>query len=774
MPVSQEVLDEIALTRAEYDLIVERIGREPNAVELGMFGALWSEHCGYKHSRPLLRMFSHTSPVVLSETGAENAGAVDIGDGLAVVFKVESHNHPSAVEPFQGAATGVGGIVRDILAMGARPIALLNSLRFGPIGETGYLEAIPDPADLPSPEPSPSRDREIATNRHLFGGVVRGISWYGNCIGVPDVGGEIYFDSSYSRNPLVNAMCAGLIEKDRLASAAARVPGSVLLLAGADTGRDGIHGASGLASRTFEEEAELRPTVQVGNPFLEKVLIEACLEALDTGALLAIQDLGAAGLTSASIESAARAGRGVQIDLAQVHRRESGMSSYEVMLSESQERMLLVALPERVSEVKAVFERWDVECREIGEVIAEPEARIYDGTELVAHLPIRPLSEAPAYRLEGQPSEEDLTRREFALAEVPLPECGPAETLLRLLGAPNIASKHSVYRQYDHQVQTNTVAGPGGSDAAVLRVKGTKRAIALAVDGNGRQCFLDPYVGGQIAVAEVCRNLSCTGALPLALTDCLNFGNPLRPDIYYQLEESIKGMALASEALDAPVVSGNVSLFNETQGQAVHPTPVVGALGLLEDASRTVGAGFPAEGLAVMLLGPGLGSAVDEDMAGSEYLQVMHGLTAGQPRINLQLERRVQESVREGIGQGLIKSAHDCSDGGLAVALAESCILGGVGFRGNLDAVRWDVALFGEKQSRIVVSLDPADIPKLTDLARSRGVPLASLGRTGGNRLVLRIGDEATNDGSNGGPPAMDLSLERISEAWMHGLGGYG
>ncbi len=756
MPVSEEVLDEIALTRAEYDLIVERLSREPNPVELGMFGALWSEHCGYKHSRPLLRMFSHTSAVVLSETGAENAGAVDIGDGLAVVFKVESHNHPSAVEPFQGAATGVGGIVRDILAMGARPIALLNSLRFGPLEDS----------------------TQGAVNKHLFGGVVRGISWYGNCIGVPDVGGEIYFDPSYSHNPLVNAMCVGLIETERLASAAARVPGSVLLLAGADTGRDGIHGASGLASRTFEEEAELRPTVQVGNPFLEKVLIEACLEALDTGAVLAIQDLGAAGLTSASIESAARAGRGVRIDLSQVHRRETGMSAYEVMLSESQERMLLVTLPERVAEVKAVFERWDVECREIGQVIAEPEAQIFDGAEQVAHLPIRPLSEAPAYRLAGQPSEEDLARREMLLADVPLPECGPAETLLRMLASSNIASKRAVYRQYDHQVQTNTVAGPGGSDAAVLRVRrphpnplpegeGTK-AIAVAVDGNGRHCFLDPYVGGQIAVAEVCRNLSCTGARPLALTDCLNFGNPLRPDIYYQLEECIRGMALASETFDAPVVSGNVSLFNETQGQAVHPTPVVGALGLIEDAAKTVGSGFPAEGLAVMLLGPA--DNAPGDLAGSEYLQVMHGLTAGQPSIDLELERRVQEVCRQAIANGLIRSAHDCSDGGLAVALAESCILGGVGFRGILDAARWDTALFGEKQSRIVVCLAPADLPTLADLARSRSVPLLSLGRTGGDRLALRVGDEATNDGSNGGPPAIDLPVERISEVWTQSL----
>ena len=786
MSISQEVLDEIALTRAEYDLIVERLGREPNAVELGMFGALWSEHCGYKHSRPLLRMFSHTSDVVLSETGAENAGAVDIGDGLAVVFKVESHNHPSAVEPFQGAATGVGGIVRDILAMGARPIALLNSLRFGPISDAGYPSASSGPASSPSPQPSPSREREIATNRHLFGGVVQGISWYGNCIGVPDVGGEIYFDPSYSHNPLVNAMCVGLISKDRLASAAARVPGSVLLLAGADTGRDGIHGASGLASRTFEEEAELRPTVQVGNPFLEKVLIEACLEALDTGAVLAIQDLGAAGLTSASIESAARAGRGIRLDLAEVHRRETGMNAYEVMLSESQERMLLVALPERVHEVQAVFERWDVDCREIGSVIPEPEARIFDGADPsgqpleVAHLPIRPLSEAPAYRLEGRPSAEDLARREMSLAELPLPECGPAETLLHLLASPNIASRRAVYRQYDHQVQTNTMLAPGGSDAAVLRVRrphpdplpegeGVK-AIAVAVDGNGRHCFLDPFVGGQIAVAEVCRNISCTGARPLALTDCLNFGNPLRPDIYFQLEECIRGMALASETLDAPVVSGNVSLFNETQGQAVHPTPVVGALGLLEDAAKAVGAGFPGEGLAVALLGPGLEAASPQDLAGSEYLSVMHGLTAGQPSIDLDLERRVQDVCREGIRRGLALSAHDCSDGGLAVALAESCILGSVGLRGSLDSVRWDATLFGEKQSRIVVSLAPRDLPELVDLARAQGVPLLSLGRTGGGRFVLRIGDEATNDGSNGGPPAIDLPVADLAAVWTNAL----
>ena len=734
MPVSKEVLDEIALSQAEYDMIVERLDREPNGVELGMFGALWSEHCGYKHSRPLLSMFTQQSPRVLSETGAENAGAVDIGDGLAVVFKVESHNHPSAVEPFQGAATGVGGIVRDILAMGARPIALLNSLRFGPLGEPN--------------------------NRHLFNGVVGGISWYGNCIGVPDVGGEIYFDPSYSHNPLVNAMCVGLIAKDRIASAAARDVGNVLLLVGAETGRDGIHGASGLASRTFEEEVELRPTVQVGNPFLEKVLIEACLEALDTGAVSAIQDLGAAGLTSAAIESAARAGRGIELDLAQVHRREPGMTPYEVMLSESQERMLLVCPPHRVGEVRAVFDRWDVPCREVGRVIGEPEARVSSGAELVAHLPIQPLSDAPAYRLQGIASRTDLARRESPLDGLPLPSDGPGPTLLRLLASPNIASKRPVYRQYDHQVQTNTVIGPG-ADAAVLRIKGTEKAIALAIDGNGRLCQLDPYVGGQIVVAEVCRNISCTGATPLALTDCLNFGSPERPEIYYQLEECIRGMAAACEALEVPVVSGNVSLYNETQGQAVFPTPVVGALGLIEDATKCVGSAFPAEGLAVVLLGPAPQDATVADLAGSEYLQVMHATVAGQPFIDLELERRVQDVCRQAIQKGLVRSAHDCSDGGLAVALAECCVRENVGFQGEVPAsTRWDAALFGERQSRIVVALPREYSTQLEALARGGDVPVTFLGYTGGHNFRIDGPSEA----------AVDLPVAELADAWTNGL----
>ena len=730
MAVTKETLDEIALSRAEYDLIIERLDREPNPVELGMFGALWSEHCGYKHSRPLLRLFSQKSNRVLSQTGAENAGAVDIGDGLAVVFKVESHNHPSAVEPLQGAATGVGGIVRDILAMGARPIALLNSLRFGPLD---------DPQ-----------------NRYLFDGVVGGISWYGNCIGVPDVAGEICFDESYSQNPLVNAMCVGLVRADNIATSSASEVDNVMLLVGAGTGRDGIHGASGLASRTFEEEVELRPTVQVGNPFLEKVLIEACLEALDTGLVNAIQDLGAAGLTSAAVESAASGGRGIRLDISQVHQREQGMSPYEVMLSESQERMLLVVAPENVPAINAVFEKWDVVCREIGLVIAEKTAQVAVGLELVVDLPIGPLSEAPQYHLEGKPSEDDIKRLQLDIDSVALPQEGQQATLLRLLASPNIANKQGVYRQYDHQVQTNTVVGPG-SDSAVLRVKGTKKAIAVTIDGNGRLCQLDPYQGGLIVVAEVCRNLSCSGALPLAVTDCLNFGNPERPDVYHQLEQCIQGIAEACRVLEVPVVSGNVSLYNESRGQAIFPTPVVGGLGLLEDAAKATRSAFAAEGLVVGLLGADTLGIEVNDLAGSEYLQRVHGRVEGSPKIDIDLEKQVQQVCRDAIEQGLITSAHDCSEGGLAVALAECSIQGGMGFTGEFSvADRWDVTLFGERQSRIVVGLSEDRWDALVSLAAGFGVPAIKLGYTGGGRFRF-----------NG---QVDLFVSEISRVWNNGL----
>ncbi len=742
MAVTKEILDEIALSRAEYDMIVDRLDREPNPVELGMFGALWSEHCGYKHSRPLLGMLPSRSARTLSQAGAENAGAIDIGNGLAVVFKVESHNHPSAVEPLQGAATGVGGIVRDILAMGARPIALLNSLRFGP----------PD----------------SAANRRLLKGVVDGIGWYGNCIGVPDVAGEIYFDECYSQNPLVNAMCVGIARIEDLASAAADRTGDVLLLAGAGTGRDGIHGASGLASRTFEEEQELRPTVQVGNPFLEKSLIEACLEALATGRVRALQDLGAAGLTSAAVESAARGGRGIALDISQVHRRESGMTGYEVMLSESQERMLLAAAPEHVPAIREVFDKWDIACRPVGAVTEEPYALITDGAEPIASTPVSHLSDAPRYRLTGRQSAEAIDRQRLRLRDIPVPyDAGAA--LLHLLASPNIASRQSVYRQYDHQVQTNTVVGPGAGDAAVLRIKDTGQAIAVAIDGNGRHCFLDPYRGGQMVVAEVTRNLSCVGAEPLALTDCLNFGNPERPEVYYQLEQSIRGMARACRALGVPVVSGNVSLYNESQGTAIFPTPIVGGLGLLTDVKQHCGAGFPGAGLAVVLLGADQLTARASDLAGSEYLSAVHGLVKGRPRIDLDLERRVQGFCRSLIAGALAKSAHDCSDGGLAVALAECCIIGDnriggtgpVGFRASDEFAngvpsRWDAALFGEAPSRIVVTLEPEYVPSVLQSAEAAGVPSLTMGTTGGSRLTL-------------GSP-MDLPVDKLAGAWHGGL----
>ena len=729
MAVSKKALSELALSEREYEAIVERLGREPNALELGLFGSLWSEHCGYKHSKPLLGLLASDSPRLLVGPGQENAGVVDIGDGLAIVMKIESHNHPSAIEPYQGAATGVGGIVRDIFTMGARPIALLNSLRFGPLS---------DPR-----------------NRYLFEGVVGGISGYGNCIGIPDVGGEIFFSPTYAGNPLVNAMCVGIVETKKLVRATTGQPGNLLMLVGGDTGRDGIHGASGLASRTFEETRELRPAVQVGNPFLEKVLIEACLEVADTEHVVGIQDLGAAGLTSASVEAASKGDGGIEIDVSLVPRRESGMSPYEVMLSESQERMLVVVKEGQAGPVRRVFDKWDLQTTVIGRVTDDGKARVFDGESVEAELPVSLLTDPPLYRVDGGRPEWLQRLQDFDLATVPIPD-KPAGVLLRLLASPNIASKEWVYRQYDHQVQTNTVAGPGG-DAAVLRIKGTHKGIALATDGNGRYCYLDPHAGGMIAVAEACRNVSCTGAEPIALTDCLNFGDPERPDIYYQLEECIRGMALASQALGAPVVSGNVSLYNETRGEGVYPTPVVGALGLLEDVNLHVTSAFRSPGDFVVLLGA---SEVRGDaglLVGSEYLELVHGVVAGRPAIDLEREVAVQRACRRGIREGVIVSAHDCSDGGLAVALTECSIAGGVGFQGDFPiSGRWDAALFGEGQSRIVASLQRERLPDLERVCREEGTAWTALGHVGGESFAIS--------------DLVDLPVEEISVAWREGL----
>ena len=731
MALPRELLDEVALTEAEYEAIVERLDREPNEVELGMFGSMWSEHCGYKHSKRLLSLLPSDSPRLLALPGVENAGAIDIGDGLAIVFKVESHNHPSAVEPHQGAATGVGGIVRDILAMGARPMALLNSLRFGPL--------------------------TTSRNRYLFHGVVGGISSYGNCIGVPDVGGEVLFAEPYEGNPLVNALCVGIAPTDGLVRAAASTPGNLLVLVGAETGRDGIHGASGLASRSFEEEREQRPAVQVGNPFLEKVLIEACLEVARASLIEGMQDLGAAGLTSSVVESAARGGTGFRLDIGEVPRREKGMTPYEVMLSESQERMLLIVAPAKLQAVQAVMERWDTPCTVVGRVTDDGTARVFDGGEEAAAVPVATLTDAPLYDLNGSIPPELARLQAYDLAAVPLPQETPGELLLKLLATPNIASKEPVYRQYDHQVQTNTVLGPGQGDAALLRIKGTTRALAISTDGNGRICYLDPLAGGAAAVAEACRNLVCTGAAPLALTDCLNFGDPERPEVAYQLEQCVRGIAQACRALGVPVVSGNVSLYNESEGRPIYPTPVIGALGLLEDVEHRCASAFRDAGDVVVLLGAASTTGEPALLAGSEVLELAHGMVAGRPAIDLELEVRVQRCCLRLVRDGLVRSAHDCSEGGLAVTVAESAMLGGFGFKGTLAPDgRWDAALFGEGPSRIVVSLSEADLAQVEQVCQEEGVASTLLGTVEGDRFTV--------------PGLVDLPLADLDDAWRHGL----
>ena len=731
MAASKETLDEIALTRQEYDSIVEKLDREPTQVELGMFGAMWSEHCGYKHSKLLLRTFPSESPRLLAAPGQENAGVIDIGDGLAAVVKVESHNHPSAVDPYQGAATGVGGIVRDILAMGARPVALLNSLRFGPLTS--------------------------ARTKYLFQGVVSGISGYGNCIGVPDVGGEIGFDASYSGNPLVNVLCLGIVPIDGLVKSTAGTPGNLLVLVGSETGRDGIHGASGLASRTFENDLELRPTVQVGNPFMEKVLIESCLEVARADLIEGMQDLGAAGLTSSVVESTSKGGTGFDLDVSKVPCRESGMTAYEVMLSESQERMVLFVPPENLKPVQEIMAKWDIPCTVVGEVTAGGMARIFDGETQVGVVPGLMLTHAPLYELSGEKPQLTADLQAYDLDSVPLPNQAPGDVLLQLLTSPNISSKEWVYRQYDHQVQTNTVLGPGQGDAALLWVKGTSRALALSTDGTGRMTYLDPYVGGAMAVAEACRNVACTGAKPLAITDCLNFGNPERPEVAYQMKESVRGMVDACRALEVPVVSGNVSLYNETRGESVYPTPVVGAIGLMENMERRVGSAFQNEGDLVVLLGA---SKIDGDataLAGSEYLESVHGLVAGQPSLDLALETGVQRVCLRLVEEGMLHSAHDCAEGGLAVAIAESAVQGGLGFQAiaKLEG-RWDAALFGETASRIIISLDSGNLRQVEEVCREEGVPYTSLGTVGGKGFTFS--------------DLLDLPLEDLENAWRNGL----
>jgi phosphoribosylformylglycinamidine synthase len=734
----KDILAQHNVTEDEYKKILEILGREPNLTELGMFSVMWSEHCSYKSSRVHLKKLPTTGPRVVQGPG-ENAGAVDIGDGLCAVFKMESHNHPSFIEPYQGAATGVGGILRDIFTMGARPIALLDSLRFGGL--------------------------ETPKNRHLLRGVVAGIAGYGNCMGVPTVGGEIVFNDIYSLNPLVNVFCLGVAKKDKLFRGKAAGVGNPVIYVGSKTGRDGIHGAT-MASDSFDDQSEQkRPTVQVGDPFTEKLLLEACLELMSGDLLVGIQDMGAAGLTSSSCEMASREGTGVELDLAKVPLRESGMTPYEIMLSESQERMLMVAKAGREDEVLRICRKWDLDVAVIGRVTDTGKVVLKSDGRTVAEIPAKALTDdGPRYeRPSAPPAFQEMLQ---ALNYDALPDVKDAnEALLALLASPTIASKRWVYEQYDHMVRTNTIVRPG-SDAAVLRVKGTDRALAVSVDCNSRYCLLNPYEGAKIAIAECARNLVCSGAEPIGVTDCLNFGNPERPDIMWQFVLAVEGLKDACEALNVPVVSGNVSLYNETNGLSIYPTPMIGMVGLIDHVDQAMTQWFKEAGAEIVLLG-----MTREDLGGTEYLKVLHHREQGSPPLlNLESEKAVQACALNLIRSGLVQSAHDCSDGGVAVALAECCVSGperklGAVVQLQLDRLRCDALLFGESQSRVILSVKPDLVQQVLETARAMDVQATNLGQVGGDRLIINV------VGSGSSPRTkVDLDLGIIVDRWAHSL----
>ena len=713
----------VSMTESEYRRCQTLLGRSPNELELGIFGALWSEHCGYKHSQPLLGRLPSNSPRMLVGAGEENAGVVDIGEGLACVFKIESHNHPSAVEPFEGAATGVGGIIRDIFTMGARPIALLDSLRFGPL----------------------DNDR----NRYLANGIIAGISHYGNCVGIPTVGGDTAVDPSYAGNPLVNAMCVGLMRHDQLTRAVASGEGNPLILVGTDTGRDGVHGATFASVEDPEQSA--RGVVQVGNPFMEKLLIEACLELLAGDAVVGLQDLGAAGLTSSSVEAAGRSGAGVEIDVAAVPRRTRGLSPYEVMLSESQERMLVIARRGRQAEVMDLFERYGLHCAEIGQVTADGQLTVSEAGHPVAAIPIMHLLEPPRYRYRVE-------RPDYLDQVQPLP--APSEIassdleadLLHLLASPNIASSAPIWRTYDQTVGTQTVRA-GGGDAAILAIDGGSRGLALATAGNSRHVYLDPCAGGAMAVAAAARAVVCAGARPIAITNCLNFGSPTDPAVYFQLAKAIDGMAAACDALDVVVTGGNVSLFNETEGRQIYPSPVIGMLGLIEDMDHAVTGTALGQDQALLMLGQ-----QESDLAGSEYLALCRGRVSGRVQIDLELERRLQELFLELAAQGRIAAARCPYRGGLAVAAAEMAIAGRIGLRiRQLPAGDPESALFGEPPGRILVAVDRDQVDAVRQSAAANQVPVMALG-------------EAQESGRIEFGDLLALDLAAAAHAWHGGL----
>lgn len=727
--IDKKILREHNLTEDEYNLIIKLIGKEPNLTELGIFSLMWSEHCSYKSSKIHLQKLPVAGHNVIQGPG-ENAGIIDIGDGLAAVFKIESHNHPSFIEPYQGAATGVGGILRDIFTMGARPIALLDSLRFGPLS--------------------------IPKNRTIAEGVISGIAGYGNCMGVPTVGGDVYFNNCYSLNPLVNVFCLGICKKDKIFYAKAEGEGNPVLYVGSKTGRDGIHGATMASAEFGEDLEEKRPNVQVGDPFKEKLLLEACLEVMGKNLIIGIQDMGAAGLTCSTTEMASNSNSGIEIDLDQIPQREAGMTPYEIMLSESQERMLLVTKKENVREVQEIFAKWDLDAVIVGHVTADQRLKVKSNGEYVVDIPVRAVvgmcpvydreSDIPAYFGSIHPQEP-----------IPHPEKldGP---FLRLLTSPTISDKQWIFRQYDHMVQTNTVLLPG-ADASLLRLKNRKSALAITLDGNSLYTYLDPRNGGKIAVAEACRNLCCVGAHPVGVTNCLNFGNPEKPDVMWQFKEVIEGIAEACRSFDIPVTGGNVSFYNDTEGFSIYPTPVLGVVGLVPDVDKSISPGFKEEGDLILLIGEN-----KDELWGSEYLRVVWKKEEGQPpQIDLEKEKRVQEVCLEAIDKGLLRSAHDISEGGLAVCLAECVFLGEnrIGCTIHLeDSIREDSILFGETQSRIVVTTKPEHKEGIAKIAQARKVPLTEIGITGGKKILI----------SHQKIILMDLSVEDCYLAWIKAI----
>jgi len=779
--ITPELIKKHNLTPEEYQKAEAILGRTPTYTELGIFSVMWSEHCSYKNSRPLLKTFPTKSQKILVGAGEENAGIIDIGDGLAIAFKIESHNHPSAVEPFQGAATGVGGIIRDIFTMGARPVCALNSLRFGPI--TG-----PD-------------SEAVANNRRLFSGVVAGIAHYGNCFGIPTLGGEVYFDKTYEGNPLVNAFCLGVLRHEQIVRGRASGIGNPVFYVGPATGRDGLAGAAFASQDLTEESADQqRGAVQVGDPFMEKLVCEACLELLATGAVAGIQDMGAAGLTCSTCETAARAGTGIEIDLRKVPQRAPNMTPYEIMLSESQERMLIIVKKGREDEVKRIFDKWDLPWAEIGQVTDTGRMVVRNNGEMVADIPASKLAdEAPVYQREGREPAYIKAVRDFTLAGVQ-DTTDPVANLKTLLSWPSIASKNWVYRQYDHMVRDGTLVNPG-SDAAIIRIKadsvpgvetdakplGADKILATSVDCNAAYVYLDPYEGGKIAVAEAARNLACSGAVPLGSTDNLNFGNPLNPEIFWQLSESVRGLAEACRAFNAPVTGGNVSLYNQSPAGPIDPTPTVAMVGLIEKPEHITTQWFKDEGDTILLLG----NLVDEadpllGLGGSAYLQQVHGLKTGTPpRCDLEKEKSLHLGLRSLIYSGAIKSAHDCSEGGLAVALAECCISHHVArdtpalIGAEIDlteptpatddvatetppakTTRTDAILFGETQGRIVVSVSALNASKVLAQAKILGIPARRIGRAGGTNLKIKTASIA-----------IDCPVSELHDLWWNAIG---